>query len=117
MKRNIYFKALFLAFALGSLQVSCNKDEPDNYNGNAVQITSTGFNPLELRTTVGIMITWTNTEAGAGHSVTADDASFDSGDMLPGATFNHTFTVPGTYTYHCMHHLNETGKAIVKATQ
>jgi plastocyanin len=117
MKRNNYPGMLLLLFAIGSLHISCSKEEPDNYNGNAVAIKSTGFVPAELRTTIGIMVTWTNTEAGAGHSVTADDGSFDSGDMLPGATFNHTFTAAGTYLYHCMHHAAETGKVIVKASQ
>ena len=32
------------------------------------------------------------------------DASFDSGQLEPGATFSHTFRVPGTYRYFCVPH-------------
>jgi plastocyanin len=31
-------------------------------------------------------------------------ATFDSGFMPPGATFDYTFTVPGTYHYFCVPH-------------
>lgn len=30
--------------------------------------------------------------------------AFDSGDLPPGQVYTRTFTVPGTYTYFCMHH-------------
>jgi plastocyanin len=53
------------------------------------------------------------------HTVTADPArafdasrvnlpegasTFDSGDLAPGATFEHTFTVAGEYRYICVPH-------------
>ena len=49
-----------------------------------------------------------------GHTVAADDKSFDSGDMPTGATFAHTFEKPGTYAYTCAYHRFMHGKVIVK---
>jgi len=36
----------------------------------------------------------------------AGAAAFDSGEIAPGATWNHTFTTPGTYQYFCEPHLS-----------
>ncbi len=38
------------------------------------------------------------------HTVTADDNSFDSGNLTVGAQFTHTFTQPGRYPYYCQMH-------------
>ncbi len=38
------------------------------------------------------------------HTVTADDGSFDSGNIAPGASWTYTFTTPGTFHYHCTYH-------------
>ena len=59
-------------------------------------------------------IKWVNDDA-APHTVTADDASFDSGNVAQGASFSFTFTTPGTYHYHCIYHPWMTGIVIVKA--
>jgi len=40
----------------------------------------------------------------APHSVTADDASFDSGFMFSGAVWSLTATTPGFYRYFCTLH-------------
>jgi len=40
-------------------------------------------------------------------------SSFNSGEMLPGATFTYTFTVPGTYSYYCIYHSWMTGTVTV----
>lgn len=38
------------------------------------------------------------------HTVTADDGSFDSGPIEPGATWRRVFDRPGTYAIHCTPH-------------
>ena len=38
------------------------------------------------------------------HTVTANDGSFDSGNMNPGGTFTHTFTEAGSFAYICTYH-------------
>jgi len=76
------------------------------------------YTPEEVTVTVGQTVVWTNTSS-MSHTVTADPARakdpshvrlpegaqpFDSGDMPPGATFRHTFEVPGEYVYFCIPH-------------
>ena len=59
----------------------------------------------------GTSVRWTNSDI-ASHTVTADDASFDSGDIAPGSAWTHSFDEPGTYRYHCTPHSaqNEAGE-------
>jgi plastocyanin len=42
--------------------------------------------------------------------------TFDSGFMAPGATFTHTFKIPGTYRYFCIPHekAGMVGEVVVK---
>lgn len=62
------------------------------------------FSPNDINVKTGQTVTWTNTGAVA-HTVTADDgASFDSGTIAPGATFNLTPSAAGTFAYHCTFH-------------
>lgn len=76
------------------------------------------FEPKTIEIRVGQTVRWEN--AGAlPHTVTADPgkagnpdlvrlpegaAPFDSGLLMDGATFSHTFTVPGEYRYFCIPH-------------
>jgi plastocyanin len=68
-----------------------------------VQVVDFAFQPANLTVPVGANVTWTNTGKRP-HTVSADDGSFDSGRLDPGEQFSHTFTQPGTYTYHCGFH-------------
>ena len=49
------------------------------------------------------------------HTVTADDGSFNSGDIAQGATWTYTFNTPGTFTYHCIYHQWMKGTVVVLA--
>jgi plastocyanin len=77
------------------------------------------FSPKHVKITVGQSVEWNNTAALETHTVTNDPAlvksagdvslpagaqPFNSGDLKPGQTFRHTFTVPGTYRYVCIPH-------------
>jgi plastocyanin len=57
-------------------------------------------------------VTWTNNDS-IGHTVTADDGSFNS-PVDPGKTFSFTFTKAGTYTYHCSIHPTMKATIVVK---
>lgn len=76
------------------------------------------FEPSTLTVPKGTTVTWRNTSA-VGHTVTDDPAKaankadaalpsgaelWDSGNINPGGTFQHTFDTPGTYTYFCIPH-------------
>ena len=56
-----------------------------------------------VRIQPGQTVEWTN-EGAAPHTATADDGSWDSGDLPPGATFSRTFEEPGIYAYYCRYH-------------
>ncbi len=64
-----------------------------------ISIDAEGFSHASVTILVGETVTWTNNDAGVTHSVTAEDGTFDSGDLAPGETFAHTFTEAGTYAY------------------
>lgn len=61
------------------------------------------FSPRELHIKAGQTVTWINNGTSP-HTVTADDNSFNSGTVQPGAQYTHTFTKPGTYPYYCALH-------------
>lgn len=72
------------------------------------------YDPAEVVVVIGVnnTITWVNTDSVA-HTVTADNGSFDSGNLAPGASWTHTFTTPGTYRYYCTYHLWMGGEVVV----
>ena len=75
-------------------------------------ISDFAFDPDPISITVGDAVTWTN-EDGFAHTVTADDDSFDSGNLDSGATFEQTFDEAGDFTYHCNIHSQMTGTVSV----
>lgn len=79
----------------------------------AVEIKSFAFNPADLTVAVGTKVTWTNDDTVA-HTVTAEDNSFDSGNLDPGKSFSFTFSKAGTYQYHCKYHANMVATITVK---
>src|SRR5215213_4174321 len=68
-----------------------------------VDIVDFAFSPQAIEIEVGTTVTWENYDSTA-HTVTADDGSFDSGNLEPDADFSHTFDQAGEFTYHCMLH-------------
>jgi plastocyanin len=71
---------------------------------------SSNFEPSTIDLVIGInnTVVWTNNDS-APHVVSATSVpsgatKFDSGNMMPGATFSYTFKVPGTYKYACTYH-------------
>jgi plastocyanin len=70
---------------------------------SATDILGWGFDNPNLNVTAGQTVIWTNAGAQT-HTVSADDGSVDSGDIVAGGTFSFTFDTPGTFTYHCTPH-------------
>jgi plastocyanin len=81
--------------------------------GDAVSIANFAFGPDTIQVAAGTTVTWTNNDTAA-HTVTADDGSFDSGNLAPGDTFTYTFTTAGTVAYHCNYHPNMTASVVVQ---
>src|SRR5579864_4396046 len=68
-----------------------------------VDMKNVAFSPTTLEIQAGQTVTWTNDDP-LQHTVTADDGSFDSGLLDPGATFTQEFDTPGTFQYYCQPH-------------
>jgi plastocyanin len=85
--------------------------------GSSLESNGQFFVPKDARGTIGISnkVVWTNTDV-TGHTVTTDDGYVDliSGEfnsieqlgaiLMPGETFEFTFTEAGLYPYHCEPH-------------
>lgn len=76
---------------------------------------SWGYSPASITVHVGDTVTWTNAGT-VGHTVTADDGSFDSGMLDVGASWSYTFNSPGTFAYHCTPHPWMKGTVVVLPT-
>ncbi len=73
------------------------------------------FNPGSLSVVAGSTVTWMNSDTTI-HTVTADDGSFNSGNIAVGATYSKVFSTAGTFSYHCTIHPEMTGKVVVTGT-
>jgi plastocyanin len=61
------------------------------------------FLPEAITVAAGTTVRWTNRDA-APHTATADDGSFDTGNLRAGATGEVTLSKPGVYAYSCEFH-------------
>ena len=68
-----------------------------------VDIADFAFDPETITVKAGTKVTWTNSDD-ATHTATADDGSFDTGDLDKGDSKSVTFDKPGTFTYYCRFH-------------
>ena len=122
MKKQILI-ALLLVAGAGLLQIiSCSKGGSSynnsttggtTYTSNTIDIKNMAFSPGTLTITAGTTVTWENMDAMT-HTVTADDNSFDSGNMVAGAKFSKAFNTVGTFPYHCTIHSGMTASIVVK---
>lgn len=71
--------------------------------GVTVDIVDSDYRPGSATIGSGETVTWTHS-GDQPHTVTADDGTFDSGELAPGDTFSMRFDSPGTYRYYCTFH-------------
>ncbi|MGH7605788.1 MAG: cupredoxin domain-containing protein [Gemmatimonadales bacterium] len=76
------------------------------------EIRGMAFTP-RLEIPAGTTIAWTNHDPVV-HTITADDGSWDSGPIEPGATWRRTFERAGDYSYHCTPHPYMRGAVVVR---
>ena len=102
MKSNLSRGVVILVMICSSLTLfSCKKDA--TAGPGEVFIKDDLFSPSSITVSKGSSVTWTNKGSNT-HTVTSDDALFDSGDKTPGQTYTLVFDSIGTFPYHCMHH-------------
>jgi plastocyanin len=69
------------------------------------------FTAQDVSVSPGGTVTWTNNGKN-NHNVFADDGSFQSKNLPPGATFSVTFAKQGRFTYFCSLHGDRGGKGM-----
>ncbi|MFF1355952.1 PQQ-binding-like beta-propeller repeat protein [Streptomyces sp. NPDC058297] len=79
-------------------------------------VTQNAMSPQHLTVSVGTTVTFTNPadNAKAHGAVQFFEAEFDTGLLMPGQSFTHTFTDPGEYFYNDPPYPQNTGKIVVK---
>jgi len=73
-----------------------------------------GFEEGTKTIPVGTNVTWINKDAVLPHTATADDGTFDSGNLATNAAFSFVFTAPGTFPYKCALHPSRTATLTVQ---
>ena len=71
------------------------------------------FAPSPLDVLPGETVEWNNVSERR-HTVTAEDGSFDSGEIEGGERFAHRFDAPGAFDYHCTIHAGMDGHVDVR---
>jgi plastocyanin len=120
--------ALMVAAGCGSDNTGAIQPEPLPPNGIAIVAGaqtkgSAAFipNPLSISLADGGTVIWFNHAEASGvyggtgvvHNITADDGTFASGSLAPGATFQITLTTAGEHHYHCSIHPSMQGSVTV----
>ena len=74
-------------------------------SAQTIEIKNYAFAPASTTVATGIKVTWVN-EDSVPHTVTTKSgpASFDSGQIAPGASYSVIFETAGTYSYYCIDH-------------
>jgi plastocyanin len=80
-----------------------------------VEVGHNRLDPAEVRIEVGDTVVFHNVDAmPGGHTVVADDGSFESPPLEKDGRFEHTFEEKGTVTYHIEQHPDARGKIVVE---
>lgn len=77
-----------------------------------IKIQNFAYHAPTVTVNVGTRVTWINLDS-SNHTVTADNNSFDLGNLNQGQSKSMVFTKPGTYPYHCTYHPFMHGTVIV----
>jgi plastocyanin len=83
--------------------------------GSTVNIKDFAFNPNTRMVKTGTTVTWVNLDTPP-HQIASDPGSpvaFSSGSLSTGASYQFTFSQPGTFAYHCSIHPKMTGTIVV----
>jgi plastocyanin len=83
--------------------------QPTSVSGETkIEIVNFAFDPATVTVPVGTTVKWTN-EDSATHTITSDSGDWDSGKLMNGQSFSHTFTQSGSFSYHCSIHASMKG--------
>ncbi|MDD1703489.1 MAG: cupredoxin domain-containing protein [Methanoregula sp.] len=108
--------ALILVAGCASAPPTTAPPTPSYNRATTILIGSASVNPQILTVQKGVPVTWLNMDSGL-HIITSDNGvpeSFLSGPISLNERYQYTFTIPGTYTYHCADNAVIKGTIIVK---
>jgi plastocyanin len=91
-------KLLLLPFFVLAL-VASSPSSASTPNTVVINITATGFTPSSVSVQNGDVVVWKNADT-TSHQVVADDGSFKSDVLAPGAEYSYAFSSAGTFGYH-----------------
>lgn len=92
--------ALGLLLSGSSLGAALQAAEPVTHT---VKIDAVNYGPKSLTIQAGDTVVWINQDLFP-HTVTAEDGSFDSGDIPGGKSWTYTFSEKGDVPYKCIYH-------------
>jgi plastocyanin len=104
--------AAFAALGCGSDGGSTDINAPPT---GGVTVANNTFTPSSLSAAVGSTVTWTWSSGGTQHNVTFEDGI--ASPIQGSGTYERTFTVAGSYPYHCaVHGSSMSGTVTVSAS-
>ncbi|MBV8363301.1 MAG: cupredoxin family copper-binding protein [Candidatus Eremiobacteraeota bacterium] len=111
------FRSVLLIFSIAAvLAIAVAQSGSTAPETSVVHIASFAFKPQALVVHPGDTVTFINDDSVA-HTVTAEDKSFDSGNLDQNAKFSKTFDKAGTFKYICTYHPMMKGTIVVKAAE
>jgi plastocyanin len=87
--------------------------QPDSAGVVELEMNAIAYTRPHIVIPAGTTVRWVNRDPVA-HTVTADNASFDSDLVQPGVRWERRFDQPGTYRYHCTPHPFMRGIVVVR---
>ena len=103
------FKGFVVLTIFATATVVALAPEPSRAANEAVTMRDTNkFVPEEVRIDPGDTVVWSNAGSKT-HTVTADDRSFNSGEIKAGGRYEQTFDEEGFYYYYCRMHGGKNG--------
>ena len=108
----VTLSALLLSVAFPSAGLSGPDRSAIEARPGIISIEGFAFVPKKAYVELGTAVHWLNNDPVA-HTVTSDTPLFDSPDIPSGGQFVYTFTMTGTFTYHCAIHPSMHGTIVV----
>src|SRR5918999_4200418 len=118
MKRRLSFLVTLLTGALLLLPIALAQGQDQSVQPVPIQdvasvsIGDNFFDVADIFVEPGTTVYWSN-DGQVPHTVTADDGSFDSGQLNPGNSYIVTFLGSGVVSYHCELHPEMVGSVTV----
>jgi plastocyanin len=115
MEKSKFLSGVLAILLAGGLFMACKKNNNGSTQSPAtITMKNSVFSNTNVQVNAGTNVIWSNDDTTV-HTVTANDSSFDSGNIQPGGSFSHQFNNTGTFMYHDKYHNMMTGVVMVAA--